>query len=190
MWEWFCMINTNMSLHHYRPDMILQMSLVSTLVLSLLVSLVVIVTWMLRKKLSEFSLMEDFRYNLKNKGFKSCISKQYHRIFFFGSCYNRSHNTWGHHNTARSTGDLLLQKDYKHFSRREMNRGKRRQQEITQNPCRADLAAMISYPKPTRSTDAGNQFLTRQRHKQEHCRPLEDRQIITQNKDIKNTCKM
>jgi len=48
-----------------------------------------------------------------------------------------------------------------------MNRGKRRQQESTQNPCRADLAAMISYPKPTRSTDAGNQFLTRQRHKQE-----------------------
>jgi len=190
MWEWFCMINTNMSLYHYRPDMILLMSLVSTLVLFLLVSLVVIVTWMLRKKLGEFSYFwRTFSIILKIKVSKAVFQNNTIE-YFFGSCYNRSHNTWGHHNTDRSTGDLLLQKDYKHFSRREMNRGKRRQQEITQNPCRADLAAMISYPKPTRSTDAGNQFLTRQRHKQEHCRPLEDRQIITQNKDIKNTCKM
>lgn len=50
------MINTNMSLHHYRHDVILLMSLVAALVLFLLVFLGVIVTWRLRKKLGEFSL--------------------------------------------------------------------------------------------------------------------------------------
>lgn len=55
------MINTNMSLHHYRHDVILLMSLVAALVLFLLVFLGVIVTWRLRKKPGEFSLYTFWR---------------------------------------------------------------------------------------------------------------------------------
>jgi len=87
------MINTNMSLHQYRPDMILLMSLVSTLVLFLLVSLVVIVTWMLRKKLGEFSYFwRTFSIILKIKVSKAVFQNNTIE-YFFGSCYNRSHNT-------------------------------------------------------------------------------------------------
>ncbi|XP_039531988.1 polymeric immunoglobulin receptor-like isoform X2 [Pimephales promelas] len=46
-----------------KPDMILLMSLVSTLVLFLLVSLVVIVTWMLRKKLERGHIREEEPFN-------------------------------------------------------------------------------------------------------------------------------
>ncbi|XP_039531991.1 CMRF35-like molecule 1 [Pimephales promelas] len=46
-----------------KPDMILLMSLVSTLVLFLLVSLVVIVTWMLRKKLERGHIREEEHLN-------------------------------------------------------------------------------------------------------------------------------
>ncbi|XDV28199.1 hypothetical protein PO909_031551 [Leuciscus waleckii] len=56
-------INTNMSLHHYRHDVILLMSLVATLVLFLLVFLIVIVTWRLRKKPERDHIREEEHFN-------------------------------------------------------------------------------------------------------------------------------
>ncbi|CAM4587197.1 unnamed protein product [Leuciscus chuanchicus] len=59
----FCMINTTMSLHHYRHDVILLMNLVATLVLFLLVFLIVIVTWRLRKKPERGHIREEEHFN-------------------------------------------------------------------------------------------------------------------------------